>query len=113
MIRYNQALEDVGSVRIDYNWISSTGQKARVGLGLFGLDSYWDGNGNFPSSGVYIKSIGYGSDGSLGAIDGARSAGVDYQIAYSTPWSGSLLIQRDGSSFTASYLDGRELGCSV
>lgn len=45
VFRYNQAIGDVGSASIDYRWVSYTGHKARVGLGLFSFDSYWDGNG--------------------------------------------------------------------
>lgn len=106
ILRYNMALEDVGSVRIDYNWISYTGHKARVGLGLFSFDSYWDGSGACTAGRcVYIKSVRYTSTG-LHAVDGGTGEGIDYHIAYSVPTSGSLLIERDGNSFRASYLDG-------
>jgi len=107
VIRYNQALEDVGRVQIDYNWISCTDHKARVGLGLFGFDSWWDGYNGYGSAGfngVYIKGVRYRTGGSLHAVDGAATA-IDYQIAYSVPPSGSLRIERNGNSFTASSLD--------
>ena len=107
VIRYNQALADVGSVRIDYNWIFFSGHKARVGLGLF--DSSWIGEGGNQSSladGVYIKGVRYiNSRGHQHAIDGSGTD-TGYQIAYSVPTSGSFMIERSGNDFRARYLDG-------
>ena len=91
VIRYNQTLADVGSVRINYDWISYSDHKARVGLGLFGYDSYWDGISAWPSRGVYIKGVRYRSYG-LHAVDGGTGEGIDYHIAYSVPTSGSLIV---------------------
>ncbi len=103
VMRYNQPFDDVGSVRIDYNWTAYSGHKARVGLGLF--DSAWGvGQINFdvPNT-IYIKGVRYRSTG-LHAVDGRFD--VDYHIDYSVPTSGSLMIERDGDNFQASYLDG-------
>ena len=72
VLRYNQALELVGTTRIDYQWISYSGHKARVGLGLF--DSEWgDSPLNLDAPGaVWIKGVRYQTD--LHAVD-ARVSG--------------------------------------
>jgi hypothetical protein len=104
VIRYNRPLEDVGSVHIDYRWISYSGHKARVGLGLF--DWAW-GYGppldlDVPGA-VFIKGVRYQSSGKH-AVDG-RVDGT-YRIAYSVPTSGSLMIERNVNTFRLRYFDG-------
>ncbi len=106
IIRYNRALADVSLLRIDYNWLSYSGHKARVGLGLFSYDSYWGGGGaNTAGRCVYVKGVRYQSTG-LHAVDGGTGEGMDYHIAYSVPTSGSLMIERNGNDFRVSYIDG-------
>ena len=47
IIRYKQAIGDVGHLRIDYDWEYYTGHKARVGIALYDHDAYWDGVDSF------------------------------------------------------------------
>lgn len=106
IIRYNRPLADVGSVRIDYDWISYSDHKARVGLALFGYDSYWGGGGACTAGQcVYIKGVRYRDTG-LHAVDGGMGEGAEYHIAYSVPISGALMIERNGNNFRTSYFDG-------
>ena len=106
-IRYNKAFPDVGSVRIDYNWTSYSGHKARVVLGLF--DSSWIGEGDDQiglGDGVYIKGVRYIKPAGYyrHAVDGSGTD-AGYQIAYSVPTSGSFMIERNDDIFRASYLN--------
>jgi len=99
IIRYNQAIGDVGSVRIDYSWVFCTGHKSRFYLGLY--DSSWTGGADH--DGVFIKTIRYGTTGGSRAIDSGDPNGL-YDIDYGTPSAGSLLIERNGDTFRTSYL---------
>ncbi|KKN70614.1 hypothetical protein LCGC14_0428870 [marine sediment metagenome] len=102
VMRYNQPFDDVGSVCIDYNWTAYSGHKARVGLIL--ADASLTGFDPNNQHGIYIKGVRYRSTG-LHAVDGGGTS-AGYQIIYSVPTSGSLMIERDGDNFQASYLDG-------
>ena len=77
----NQAIGDVGSVRIDYNWISCTDNKARVYFGLW--DSSWANDGD--GLGVYIKGIRHGAHGSLHSVDGGAPGDVYCSRIFRTP----------------------------
>lgn len=98
VMRYNRPIAEIGSVRIDYNWTAYSGHKARVGLAMSTLvnDPY--------ENSVYLKGVRYQAAG-LHAVDGGISNG-GYYINYSVPTSGSLMIERNGNDFRASYLNG-------
>jgi hypothetical protein len=108
-IRYNQAIGQEGSLRIDYEWIKYTGHKARVGLGLFGYDSYSDSSGLFTGEGVYTKGVRNYDEG-LHGVDGGIVDGqpphYHYTTAYPVPTIGSLMIERNGNQFRTRYLRG-------
>ncbi len=113
-VQYSQPLAGVGTYIIDYNWLSSTDYKARVGIGLY------DATGNIvlpgqitpTSEGEYIKVIASNISGGGGlnlgpgvGIDGGGPGGA-YQIApyyFNGPTSGALMLQRNGNEFQGSY----------
>lgn len=100
VIRYNQPLADMGSARIDYNWTSASGYKARVGLGLF--DSSLVSFENDFKNGIWLKGIWSGS-GDHG-VDG-RVVGGAYHAFSGVPTAGSFMIERNGNDFWVRYLD--------
>ncbi len=103
VLRYNRVFEDVGEVRIDYDWTFCEDHKARVGLGLF--DSAFFSIHDTARYGLSLKGIKYQIGAPKHAID-ANFVDGSYYIAYSVPTSGAFRIERDDIDFRVSYLDG-------
>lgn len=105
-VYYKEPLGLIGEVLVDYGWVSCTGHKARVGIGV--SDSYggFDSFGSFENS-LLIKCLRTTSVGGNPSIDATHffdGAKTDYESVLPTPESTTLKIERSVDSFTLSYL---------